>query len=188
MLDRVLRAVPDARPRVVVGPDQTVPGDVTVVREDPPMGGPAAAIAAGVRAIRTGTPDSTPRFVAVLAGDQPLLTVEAVERLLAAARTGVATTGAVYAADARPQLLCGVWRFTVLAQRCAELGGPSGITGMSVRRLLGTLDPVPVEAPSGTPPPWYDCDTPDEVERADSVLTRRQADRDGSGPGAEGES
>src|SRR4051794_41365337 len=50
MLAAVLAAVADAAPRVVVGPPQPVPPGVVVGREDPPRGGPLAAVRAGLAA------------------------------------------------------------------------------------------------------------------------------------------
>ena len=64
MIDRILTALPADVPVVVVGPDPQVRRPITVTREDPPGGGPAAGIAAGLAAV------STP-LVAVLAGDMP---------------------------------------------------------------------------------------------------------------------
>ena len=63
MLTRVLAAVHDADPRIVVGP---VPPDLPVqvhsTREDPPGGGPVAATSAGLALV---PPDVT--FTALLA-------------------------------------------------------------------------------------------------------------------------
>jgi molybdopterin-guanine dinucleotide biosynthesis protein A len=67
MLQSVLDAVADASTRVVVGPPQPVPTDVVLVREQPPGGGPVAALRAGLAEVRTDV-------VAVLAGDLPFLT------------------------------------------------------------------------------------------------------------------
>ena len=44
MLGTVLAAVADAERRIVVGPPQPVPEGVVVVREQPPGGGPVAAL------------------------------------------------------------------------------------------------------------------------------------------------
>src|SRR3712207_8857614 len=44
----VLAAVADAAQRIVVGPPQPAPADVLVVREEPPGGGPVAALRAGL--------------------------------------------------------------------------------------------------------------------------------------------
>ncbi len=77
MRDRVLAAVADATPRVLVGAAQAVPAGVRVVREDPPGGGPVAAAAAGLALL---PPDTT--VVALLAADLPLLTRAAIGDLL----------------------------------------------------------------------------------------------------------
>lgn len=50
LIDRVLDACADAE-RIVVAAEMPLPDDVTRVREDPPLAGPAAGIAAGVAAI-----------------------------------------------------------------------------------------------------------------------------------------
>lgn len=54
MRDRVLAAVADAAPRVLVGPAGAVPPGVRVTREDPPGGGPVAAAAAGLALLDPG--------------------------------------------------------------------------------------------------------------------------------------
>lgn len=165
MLDRVLAAVPDAEPRVVVGHRQRVPAGVVLVREDPPGGGPVAGIAAGLAAF--GPAERGPdRLIAVLAADQPLLTRSAIGTLLTAA-VGAEVAGAAFVAGGRPQLLCGVWRAGRLQHRLRELGDPSGV---AVRALLGELPYAPVPPPAATPPPWYDCDTPEELAVAELWL------------------
>ncbi|MGH3739543.1 MAG: molybdenum cofactor guanylyltransferase, partial [Micromonosporaceae bacterium] len=68
LLSRVLDAVADAYPRIVVGPPRQLPGDVILTREQPPGGGPVAALAAGLAALDTalqpgsnaGAPSSAP--------------------------------------------------------------------------------------------------------------------------------
>ena len=77
MLTRVLAAVHDADPRVVVGrvpPDLAVHVDTT--REEPPGGGPVAAASAGLALV-----PSDVTFTALLAADLPLLTGEAIDVL-----------------------------------------------------------------------------------------------------------
>lgn len=153
MLHRVLAAVVDAAPRVVVGPPQPVPPGVRVVREDPPYGGPAAAIAAGLAAI---TPTPTPGYVAVLAADQPYVTGAAMAVLREAlAAAGPPYVGAAYVDGGRPQLLCSLWRVDALARRRTEL---DRVTDLPVRRFFADLPYVPVRS-TATTPPWYDCDT-----------------------------
>jgi hypothetical protein len=67
ILAAVLDAVADADRRIVVGPPQPVPSDVLLVREQPPGGGPVAAVRAGLADVSTDV-------VVVLAGDLPFLT------------------------------------------------------------------------------------------------------------------
>nr|MDP9460395.1 NTP transferase domain-containing protein [Actinomycetota bacterium] len=76
MLAAVLAAVADADRRVVVGPPQPLPDDVVRVREEPPGGGPVAAL-------RAGLPEVPTDVVAVLAGDLPFLTGDLVTQLRA---------------------------------------------------------------------------------------------------------
>ncbi len=89
MLATVLDAVADARPRVVVGPSQPVADGVVLVREQPPGGGPVAAMRTGVAAVDTDV-------VAVLAGDLPFVTAALVREQpprggpVAALRAGLA--------------------------------------------------------------------------------------------------
>jgi molybdopterin-guanine dinucleotide biosynthesis protein A len=167
LLDRVLAAVHDAAHVVVVGPPQPVPADAALVREEPPGGGPVAALAAGLAAVlheRAGSAGGQPEFVAVLAADLPFLTAEAVTALRAAACDH---DGAVLVdADGRDQHLAGVWRLTAMDRALAELGDPAGAP---MRRLVAALNPARI-APLGepnTPAPWFDCDDPDDLTEAE---------------------
>ncbi|GHE10856.1 NTP transferase domain-containing protein [Klenkia taihuensis] len=159
MLDAVLAAVADAAPRVVVGPPQPVPPGVVVVREDPPGGGPVRGMQAGLAAVDADV-------VAVLAADLPFLTAAVVAGL----RERLTGDGVVVVdATGRDQHLLGVWRTAALRAALAGVTGP-----VSVRSVLADLavrryrpDVVP-----GTPPPWTDCDTPADLERARGVRRR----------------
>lgn len=153
MLESVLAAAAGATARIVVGPPQRVPEGVLVLREQPPGGGPVAALRAGLTAVQTDV-------VAVLAADLPFLTAEVLELLLGRLqRDGVL----VVDDTGHDQLLLGVWRTGALRQ---VLTGPSGPTSM--RRLLAPLsvDRVQPAAEEGKPPPWIDCDTPADLARA----------------------
>lgn len=169
MLDRVLAAVADASPRVVVGPPSlAVPPGVVRVSEEPPGGGPVAALAAGLSTVdEVGT-------VAVLAADLPFLTRDAIERLR---ERIMESDGAVYLdADGRRQTLCGVWRIPALRRRLAEVGQHNQQhhgqhQGVALRQLLDGLNIVDVSYPADGPPPWYDCDSPADLDRAERWLT-----------------
>jgi molybdenum cofactor guanylyltransferase len=153
MLDTVLRAVEDAERRVVVGPPQPLPDDVIRVREQPPGGGPVAALRAGLAEVPTD-------IVVLLAGDLPFLSGVTIEKLLAAF-TG---NGVLVVDDTgRDQLLLGAWRTSALRASVARTVGP-----VPLRRVLAPLDAVRLRptVPPGAPPPWLDCDTPADLARA----------------------
>ncbi|MEH0973405.1 NTP transferase domain-containing protein [Micromonospora sp. CPCC 205546] len=198
MRDRVLAAVADAAPRILVGPPGPVPAGVRVTREEPPGGGPVAAAAAGLALLDPGTP-----VVALLAADLPLLTRAAVGELLdhldaaglaAAGDDGTGHDaaghdGACYVdGDGRRQTLCGVWRVAplraALDRLAAERAGrrPDGsaeragrrpdapaapLAGAPIRALLAGLRVCEVPWTGAGPPPWFDCDTDEDVRRAE---------------------
>ncbi len=143
MLDRILSQLPEV-PVVVVGPDPGVAG-VIVTREDPPGGGPAAGIAAGLAHTRT-------EWVAVLAADMPF----AVPMVLGLPRAGDAV---VPRAQGHPQPLCAWYRVSALRHL-----GP----GVSMREVLATLDVRHVDVPE-----WVvaDIDTPDDLAAVERTLT-----------------
>ncbi len=153
ILAAVLAAVVDAAQRVVVGPPQPVPDGVLVVREQPPGGGPVAALRAGLAHV-------TADVVAVLAGDLPFVTAELVHDL----RSRLTGDGVLVVDDAgRDQLLLGVWRTAplraALPEAAAHVPLRRVLAPLAVRRLRPAV-------PDGTPPPWTDCDTPGDLERA----------------------
>lgn len=161
MLHRVLAAVADAEPRVVVGPASLpVPAGVTRTQEQPPGGGPVPAAAAGLALVPPEV-----RYLALLAADLPLLTPEALGRLReAAAEPG--RDGAVFVdSTGAPQWLCGVWRTDSLRSRLEP-----GTAGAAVRRVLGGLAVATVAHPGPGPPPWWDCDTAEAMARAEESL------------------
>lgn len=162
MLRRVLAAVAAAQPRIVVGPLELVPlvpGGVSLTIEEPPGGGPVAAIAAGLALLTDA------QTVAVVGGDLPFLDPATVDLLRSS--LGSDTDGAVLVDDeGRPQWLCGVWRRAALDERLATLGNPSG---RSVRELLGELRVTRVGSGLRGPPPWFDCDTVDDLRRAEEL-------------------
>ncbi|PYC68836.1 bifunctional protein IspD/ispF [Micromonospora arborensis] len=190
MRDRVLAAVTDATPRVLVGTADAVPAGVRVVREDPPGGGPVAAAAAGLALL-----DSDATLVALLAADLPLLTRAAIGSLLThldretidtepagggsapapPARSGLGGSergpdGACFVdGDGRRQSLCGVWRVAALRAELDRLTVERGgnLAGAPVRALLANLVVREVPWSGDGPPPWFDCDTDEDVRRAE---------------------
>ncbi|MEU8174875.1 NTP transferase domain-containing protein [Microbispora hainanensis] len=153
LVERVAAAVRDARAVVVVGPPRDMPG-VLFTREDPPGGGPVPALRAGLAAV-------TSPLVVLLAADLPFVVAGHVMALLAAVPEDGA--GAVLVDDeGREQWLTGAWRTAALRDALGTY------EGRSLRGLLGPLGPVPVRpavAPGETPP-WFDCDTDDDLRAA----------------------
>jgi molybdenum cofactor guanylyltransferase len=164
MLTRVLEATLQARPRIVVGPLELtplLPSGVSLTIEDEPGSGPVAGLAAGVHLLT----DSV-REVAVLASDLPFVTADVLSGLRA--RLASPAEVAVLVDDTGlPQWLCAVWRHDALARRLSNLGNPAG---RSMRDLVdgAVVERVSVAAPDG-PPPWFDCDTDDDIRQAEEM-------------------
>jgi molybdopterin-guanine dinucleotide biosynthesis protein A len=150
LLDRVLTAVADAEQVVVVGPPRPTLRPVVWAREDPPGGGPAAALAAGL------VPVTAPAVV-VLAADLPFLDAATVALLRAAAE---GHDGALLVDDeGRDQVLTSAWTTARLRERAS-----GELSGRPLRALLRGLEPVRLVAPD--PLTVEDCDTPEDLARA----------------------
>ncbi|EWS99720.1 molybdopterin-guanine dinucleotide biosynthesis protein [Intrasporangium oryzae NRRL B-24470] len=164
----VARVIDATRPRrtVVVGRAEGVPDGIPVVREDPPLGGPVAALAAGVEALGLGPYAAEPAPVAidvvlVLAGDLPFVTGSHLDRLVAALRVDADASAAVTVGRGeRLNWLCAAWRTTALLERLVGLGDPRH---RSMRSLVG-------EARLATVPDvldlTWDVDTPADLDAA----------------------
>lgn len=141
VLDVTLSHVPRGWPVIVVGPRRTgarsaptdgarndAAGDSAVawVQDDPPLGGPVAAIAAALPHVRTPV-------CAVLAGDTPFggLTLPGLAQAIGD------RDGAQLVADGRIQPLLAVYRTDSLRTAVERLPEPSGA---SMRALLAPLD------------------------------------------------
>lgn len=166
MRDRVLAAVAAAEPRIVVGPPTLLPPGVRGAREEPPGGGPVAAVAAGLALLDP----ATTTVVAVLAVDLPLLTAAHVDDLR---RRLTHEDGICYVdGEGRRQSLCGVWRHGALRRAVRDLAAQRGgdLTGASMRSLLAGLTVADLPWAGVGPPPWFDCDTDDDVRRAEEWM------------------
>ncbi len=151
---RLLVAV--CAPALEVGPGAS---PLPAVREDPPGGGPLAAVAAGAAALRAGGVDAP---VLVLAVDLPFVD-EALLRWLAetpAPGTLVPRVGGA------PQSLCARYDADDLDTAAALLAGGES----SMRALLAAVDVTYADEDqwgSAVPPDAFtDVDTPDAVARA----------------------
>jgi molybdopterin-guanine dinucleotide biosynthesis protein A len=145
VLRRTISALDAASRIIVVGPRRDLDVHVTWCREEPPGGGPAAAVAAGLHQVTAGV-------VALVAGDQPMLDAQLVQRLVAV--TGEQGAVAVDADD-RPQWLCSAWPTEPLRRAGLQ-------AGVSLRDTLGALPWRPVKARGRA---VFDCDTDDDIDR-----------------------
>ncbi len=128
MLEHVLGALAEVPDVVVVGAEMVCSRPVTFRREQPPGGGPAAGLLAGLSGFAV-----PPRFVAVLAVDMPLLTTATIRRLTLSA----AADGALLVDDdGRRQYLCAVYRTEALLAAAPE---DEGQQGLPMHRLVGGL-------------------------------------------------
>ncbi|KUO00112.1 NTP transferase domain-containing protein [Streptomyces caeruleatus] len=156
LLDRVLAACADARSTVVVAEPRPTARAVTWAREDPPGGGPLAALGAGLR-------HTTAEQVVVLSADLPFLDERTVRRLLAALGTSGADGALLTDADGRDQPLVAAYRAPVLRRELAALTRENdGLTGLPLRRLTGALGLTRVPDPVAS----FDCDTWDDIATA----------------------
>lgn len=147
LLEEVVAACPDARPRIVVGPaDLPLPAGVLSTREEPVFSGPASAISAGLELLTRDYPDlaaSSQHWVLLLSCDLPRAR-ELVPRLLEAAASLREEAKGVWAlSDGITQPLIGIYRASDLLRAFA------GETAhASVRRFLKPLHPLELALPS----------------------------------------
>jgi CTP:molybdopterin cytidylyltransferase MocA/uridine kinase len=145
LLDRVLASLPEHVTVVVVGSQREVARPVIFTSEDPPGGGPAAGLVAGVRRALAESAEA----ILVLPADAPLGGQAA--RILLSRLEDEPSVEAVVAVDAHGR-----------EQPLQLAGGPGGAAGVSARRLLDALRPSLV-AHELAPAELWDIDTPDQL-------------------------
>lgn len=176
LLDRVLTACAGAGLTVVVAAPRTTARPVLWAREEPPGGGPLAALDAGLR-------HTTAPYVVVLSADLPFLDEETVRRLLHAlgGTEGVGGSEAmpppaeatppptradgvlVTDSDGRDQPLVAAYRAGALRRELARLAAEhDGLTGLPLRRLTAALRLTRITDPVAS----FDCDTWDDIAAA----------------------
>ena len=160
LLDRVVGGLPSQWPVVCVGAPRPLARPVVWCREQPPGGGPVAALAAALPRVST-------EVVVVLGGDMPYAG-EPAASLVARLHADPDVEGAVARdGDGRLQPLLAAYRTAAL--RAAVPDPPAGAPLMALLDRIRTLV-VPLAAPAA-----LDGDTPEDLDRA-----RRLA----AGPGA----
>ncbi|MCX4692261.1 NTP transferase domain-containing protein [Streptomyces sp. NBC_01408] len=153
LLDRVLDACANARTTVVVGGRRPTARPVRWAREDPPGGGPLAALDAGLR-------HTTAELVLVLSADLPFLDRDTVRALLDGA--GQADGALLRDADGRDQPLVAAYRAEPLRREIALLATEHGsLGGLPLRALTAELGLTRVTG--AAPLASFDCDTWDDL-------------------------
>ncbi|MEY9838444.1 molybdopterin-guanine dinucleotide biosynthesis protein A [Streptacidiphilus sp. EB103A] len=154
LLDRVLAGCAGARTTVVAGPRRPTRRPVSWVREQPPGGGPVAAVAAAL-------PSVTADRILLLAADLPFFEPTTAALLLRELDGDPDADAAVLVdADGRDQPLAAAYRTAPLLTALAALGDPAGLP---LRRLVGGLTTRRIADADGAA---LDCDTWDDLARA----------------------
>jgi molybdopterin-guanine dinucleotide biosynthesis protein A len=167
LLRRALEIVAAARSTVVVGPasnadtagvvDPARP--ITFITENPPRGGPAAAISAGLAAAEND-------LVVVLACDMPFVGVVTVQRLLAAV-TARCDGALLVDESGRRQYLAAAYRTTSLRTALDRL---DTIQNAPVHKVISVLTMTEIAA---DPEEAFDIDTWSDVDRSRRLMEER---------------
>lgn len=151
LIDTVVAAVSTSAPVIVAGPEDLARPGIRAVRENPPFGGPVAALAAALPLV----PDEVDE-VWLLACDLPRA-VDVVDRLEALSLAGDVEGAILQDADGRDQPLAGRHRVRALRRALEAIGEPSGA---SLRQLLAPLNLLRVVDADGAS---IDLDTWEDV-------------------------
>jgi molybdopterin-guanine dinucleotide biosynthesis protein A len=167
LVDGVLQAVESCAPIIVVGPDHLVRPGVRVVREDPPFGGPVAALAAAIAELADDVAETW-----VLACDLPR--ASGIIALLSDEDLPDGVDAVVLRdADGRAQPLAGRYRTAALRRARAALPRADGV---AMRRLTAALRVREVDDPEGFS---VDLDTWDDVLTYRAASDRSRAGEEG---------
>jgi molybdopterin-guanine dinucleotide biosynthesis protein A len=168
LLDRALAAMAQADRIVVVGPTRPLPDGIVATQEQPPGGGPVAAVAAGLVAL-SNLADNDPEIVVVLACDMPFVDASAVAQLVGAATSQPGDGAAFVDAGGRRQHLAAAYRTIALRAALDQIGD---VDGAAMRHVAQRLTMVEIEA---DPEITLDTDTWSDVRRTQTLAQQRRA-------------
>jgi molybdopterin-guanine dinucleotide biosynthesis protein A len=157
LLDHAVGVVRGASRIVVVGPPRKTTLPVAWAREEPPGGGPVAAIAAALPLVEAD-------ITVVLACDMPGLRAETVSALVAVSAAAGDHDGALVSAAGRRQPLAAAYRTAALRSAVRALPSASGV---AVRDLIAPLTLAEIAADPGQ---TADIDTWADLRGAPSPL------------------
>ena len=155
LIEELLASFPQDIDVIVVGPTITNSSrPLKYAQEDPPGGGPVAAISAGIELVQTN-------FVAIIATDMPFAG-QIIEFL---SEDLFFTEDALIPLDARGvrQSLCGIYKVDSLRN---ALGNLTAVDGQSMRNLMQHLQVKELRLPPQLERILIDIDTPSDLERA----------------------
>ncbi|MEW2463605.1 NTP transferase domain-containing protein [Streptomyces sp. NPDC046994] len=156
LLDRVLAACAGAATTVVVAEPRPTARPVVWAREEPPDGGPVAALGAGLSRTTAG-------YVVVLSADLPFVDQETLRRLLGGLAASDAEGAVLTDGEGRDQTLVAAYRSAALRRELARLSTEhAGLNGLPLRRLVARLALVRICDPVAS----FDCDTWDDIATA----------------------
>jgi molybdenum cofactor guanylyltransferase len=157
LLNRTLASLPEDVVVVVVGSVRQVARPVIFTSEDPPGGGPAAALVAGLRKALAESAD----VVVVMPADAPLGGAAASTLLTRLEKEPSAQAVVGVDAHGREQPLQLAMR-PAAAEALLAAAGPGGAAGVSARRLLDALRPGLIPH-ALSPAELWDIDTADQL-------------------------
>jgi len=165
LIDFLIAAIPTDIPIVIVGPnrDNFSPA-IQVIQEDPPGGGPAAGVAAGLPLVGS-------EYVAVLATDMPFSSdlVRLLLRNLSDEVDGVI----VVDEEGFQQPFSGIYRTSTLA---GVLGKIQPLTNRSMRSILTELNLIEVRLKADKSHLLLDIDTQMDLIKAQSAISVRASE------------
>ncbi|HWU45369.1 MAG TPA: DUF6457 domain-containing protein [Humibacter sp.] len=170
LADHAFEAARDCRPIVAVGPPSLRRDGVLLVREDPPFGGPVAAIGAGLAALG----DHAPEWMLLLACDLPRA-ASAVALLRSTGPVSDEVDGVVLVDEhGRDQWLAGRYRVRALRDALSRL---DELPGTSMRRLVERLRLLRVPDGAGAS---ADLDTWDDIRAYHAAVGEENGTRRGT--------
>jgi len=163
LLDHVVGFIPDEVLCIVVGPPPATARRILVVAiEDPPEGGPVAAVDCGITYVPTP-------IVVLLAVDMPFVGVQ-LPRLIAELQSASPEIDAVVPVDGsgRRQPLAAAYRTAALRDALAAIGL---VRGRAMHEVLAELRILELPVSDSDAGAFLDIDTPDELDRARRTVT-----------------
>ena len=155
LLERAVTDLPYDAQLIIVGPEREIGRPAVFAREEPPGGGPAAAMIAGLRLALSGDTAA----IVVLPGDAPAAG-RAAMTLLSVLRSSGASAVLAVDRSGHPQPLQLALRPPAAKALITAAGNLAG-AGQSARQLVDRLSPPPRRVPVA--PGHFDIDTRDQL-------------------------